>query len=251
MRLWSLSARTTPRAARGAQAKAEIWSRLRSIHGRFRPCVSVLTSEQCLTISATAVPNRAHVVPGRGRVLDHVVKQARDHDVLVEPRSIQDQCHRGDMLEIGCPAAAARLPVVTLRGPAHGLFQPFGNHSTVSCGEVFVLTRRRCRRTSRTTSARWVKKPMWPAFSIVTNRAPGCRRRGPLPCRRDDHVVRAGQDQTGHIDPPEAIRDIEGFELRQPLGHHALVGLPDPVDHEIDETGLAPASFHRADGKTG
>ena len=137
------------------------------------------------------------------------MKQARDHDVLVEPRSIQDQCHRGDMLEIGCPAAAARLPVVTLRGPAHGLFQPFGNHSTVS------LRRSLC-----------LDPPQMPAdvandlgaVSQETNVA-GFRDRGEPGARdpsariaavppgrsRRAHRPRSG----GHIDPPEPIRDIK------------------------------------------
>ncbi len=58
-RLCNLSARTTARAVRGAPESAAMWSRFRSIQGRFIPRSSVLTSEQCPTISATPFPNRA------------------------------------------------------------------------------------------------------------------------------------------------------------------------------------------------
>ncbi len=59
IRLCNLSARITALAANGAWRMAARWSRLRSSQGRFWPSRSVLTSEQCPTISATAGPNRA------------------------------------------------------------------------------------------------------------------------------------------------------------------------------------------------
>ena len=70
----------------------------------------------------------------------------------------------------------------------------------------------------------------------MANRAPAISSAS-IRCRRHghDHVAAAGQDQRRHIDPPEPIGDVERFQLGQPLGHDALVRLPDPLDHEIDQ----------------
>ena len=50
-----------------------------------------------------------------------------------------------------------------------------------------------------------------------------------------DHVAYSRKHQGRRIDSPESIGNVKGFEPRQPLCNYFLIGLPDPIDDEIDQ----------------
>ena len=54
-----------------------------------------------------------------------------------------------------------------------------------------------------------------------------------LPGCRYDRVLGCGKYEGGYIDLPEPVGDIKGLYLGQTPSHDALVGLPDPFDHEV------------------
>ena len=96
--------------------------------------------------------------------------------------------------------------------------------------------RRRCRRTWRTISRRWVRKPMCPAPSSDLEPAPGIDWASASAGRRDDHV--ASMPARTSVGTSIFQRRSEMSKLSswaRPLGHHALVGLPDPLDHEVGQ----------------
>ena len=214
VRLWSLSARMTARAGRPAARQGGQWSRLRSIQGRFRPSASSLTSEQCAhDLGRPSGPNRVATSSSVASVSSTTsCKQPGDDDVLLEPGPVQDHRHGRGVLEIGDVAPLAGLSGVTDRRPSQGPLQPRARSLSVR----MVLrrpparlrpprsTRRRCCRTPRTTSARWVRNPMCPESSIDWNRAPAIdSARRPLAGRRHDHVARA---RPGPASAPRSAR---------------------------------------------
>ena len=57
----------------------------------------------------------------------------------------------------------------------------------------------------------------------------------PLAHWRNDGILGPRENQCRNIDFPEAVADVECFELCQSLGHDALIGLPDPIDDEVSQ----------------